>query len=351
MIKPDDIHKHAGLKGEQRLRSEKAMQQDDLSYLSSLAFEQFAVHNDDLEKLNKLIDKKAGKVPGNFNTILVSLLTGLFIGVSVFFVIFQKSKTHLSVSQLQEVDQPKDVRNKTLASDTVFPETLQVAPKAEEEHYNSVVNQAEEPVVIMESPEPMSSKAITLPETPVNEEEDIILSFSPNAPIVFISNLKVTNYRMYYFKQAQSIDLSINTGVAAQYESSANVEHFYVNPSESYMAHKIVQRAMKLFSTKHYVNCIEELDLLYQFNKNDANAQFYLGMCYYLTGKYASAQSYFEKNLDNDNNIFHQESDYYLALCLLNTRQTDKALEQLQSIVNAKGFYSARAQEVISKQK
>jgi tetratricopeptide (TPR) repeat protein len=309
------------------------------------------VHNEDLEKLNRLIDKKTGKAPGNFNTILVSLLSGLFIGVSIFFVIFQKSKTHPSVFQLQEPDQPKELRNISLATDTIFPETVQIAPKPEEEHYNSVINQAEEPVVIMESPEPMSSKAITLPETPVNEEEDIILSFSPNAPVVFISNLKVTNYRMYYFKQTQSIDLSVNTGVAAQYESNANVEHLYVNRSESYLANKIIQRAMKLFSTRHYVNCIEELDMLYQFNKNDANAQFYLGMCYYLTGKYTLAQSYFEKNLDNDNNIFHQESDYYQALCLLNTRQTDKALEQLQSIVNAKGFYSSRAQEVISKQK
>jgi tetratricopeptide (TPR) repeat protein len=349
MIKPDDIQKHAGLTGEQRLRSEQAMQQDDLSYLSSLAFEQFAVHSDDLDRLQRLIDKKTGRAPGNFNTILVSLLSGIFIGVSIFFVIFQKGKTQASVAQLQEQNEPNRRRNSSLASDTIFPETIQIAPQAEEEHYRSVVNQAEEPVVIMESPESMSSKPITLPETPTREDEDIILSFSPNAPVVFISNLKVTNYRMYYFKQNQSINLSINTGLAAQYESNANVEHLYLNRSDAYLAHRIVQRAMKLFSGKHYTNCIEELDLLYQFNKNDANAQFYLGMCYYLTGKYDIANTYFQKNLDNDNNIFHQESDYYQALCWLNSKQTEKAVEQLQFIVNANGFYSARAKEVLGK--
>jgi hypothetical protein len=38
-------------------------------------------------------------------------------------------------------------------------------------------------------------------------------------------------------------------------------------------------------------------------------------------------------------------------MCLLQSKQTDKALAQLQSIVNGKGFYSERAQEVISNQK
>lgn len=350
MIKPDDIRHYAGLTGDQRLRAEKAMQQDDLSYLSSMAFEQFNVSQQEIEHLNARIDKKTGS-SSSFNAIIVSLFLGLFIGVSVFFVIFHKSKTHPSVFQLIEPDQPKAALNKVVATDTLFPETTQDLPKKEEEHYSSTVNQAEEPVVMIESPEPMSLKTVELPETAPEQEEDIILSFSPNAPVIFISSLKVTNYRMYYFKQGQSIDFSINTGLAAQYESKANIERVYINRSDNFLAHKIIQRAMKLFSGKHYANCIEELIILYDFNKNDANAQFYLGMCYYLTGKYNVAQDYFQKNLDNDNNIFHQESDFYQAMCLLQTKQTEKALGQLQAIVNGKGFYSARAQDVLSRQK
>ncbi|MES2132092.1 MAG: tetratricopeptide repeat protein [Bacteroidota bacterium] len=349
MIKPDDIHKSAGLSKEQKLRFEKTMQQDDLSYLSSLAFEQFSASNSDIEALNKRIDKKTGNTPGNFNTILVSMLCGLFIGVSIFFVIFQKSKTHASVFESLEPDKPQPSLNNVMATDTVFPEQIQPVPKVVE-HYSSTSNQAEEPAVVIDLPEPMSTKSIAFSEPEKENNEDIILSFSPNAPVVFISNLKVTNYRMYYFKQSQSIDLSINTGLAAQYEVNANIEHERLNYSDSYIAHKIIQRAMKLFNLKHYVNCIEELNLLYEFNKNDANAQFYLGMCYFLTGKYALAQLYFQKNLDNDNNIFHQESEFYQAMCFLNTKQTDKATQQLQSIVNSKGFYSKRAQEVLSKQ-
>lgn len=351
MITPDDIRRQAGLRGEELLHAEKAAQQDELNYLSAAAFEQFDVRHEDLSRLNQLIDKRVGGKGALFQTVLISLFCGLFTGISVFFVIFHKNQTHPSVYQAIMPDEPGKSLNTVSAIDTVFPQPLQpVAPK-EEEHYSSVSNQAQELVIPMESPEPMSSKSVNLPETRPDREEDIIFSFSPNAPVIFISNLKVTNYRLYYFKHSQSIDLSVNSGLAAQYESRASVEHVYLNHSESFLAHKIIQRAMKLFNTRQYTNCIEELEMLYEFNKNDANAQFYLGMCYYLTGKYTTAQLFFQKNLDNENNIFHQESDFYQAMCLLQTKQTDKALTQLQAIVNARGFYSERAQEVIVRQK
>ncbi len=348
MITPNDINNDSHLSKEQRLKLEKMMQQDELNYLSSVAFEQFNVNNSDLDKIHQLIDKKTKGPSQSFNTAMISLLCGLFIGISVFFVIFQKSKTHASVFQFIEPDKAYTSLNKVTASDTVFPKIEQPVEKIIE-HYSTTIDQPEEAITV-EAPETMSSKTITLPESNTETTEDIIFSFSPNAPVLFINNLKVANYRLYYFKQNQSINLSINTGLAAQYESNESIDKSRLNASDSYLAHKIIQHAMKLFNLKHYVNCIEELNLLYEFNKNDANAQFYLGMCYYLTGKYTLAQTYFQKNLDNDTNIFHQESEFYLAMCLLNTNETEKALEQLKSIVNSKGFYSLRAQDVMSKQ-
>lgn len=349
MIKPNDIN-NKNLTANQKMLVEKTMQQNDLSYLSALAFEQFAVSNTEIDTLNNLIDKKQGGKPNKtFQTVFISMLCGLFIGVSVFFVIFQKSKTHASVFQIIEPIKPHEPLNKVAASDTIFPEMNTITSKLIE-HYNSISNQPELPVTI-EVSEPMASKPIDLPANITEADEEIIFSFSPNAPVVFISNLKVTNYRLYYFKQNQSINLSINTGLAAQYENNSSIETTRLSASNNYYAHKIIQQAMKLFNLKHYTNCIEELTTLYDFNKDDANAQFYLGMCYYLTGKYSLAQLFFAKNLDNQNNIFHQESDYYLALCLLNSNQKNKGIEQLQSIVNNKGFYSKRAQEVLDKTK
>lgn len=347
MHKSNNISKQNNLTKEELRSLEKSMQETDLSYLSSVAFEQFNVSNQDIEKLTSKIDKKTKGSSGTFNTIFISVLCGLLIGVSIFFVIFQKSKNHPSVYQsLEEEKAQHTLENKIASTDTVFPkiETKEI------EHYNTIANNVEE-INAPEILETLPSKPLdlTLPEK--EEEEDIVFQFTANAPVVFIHNLKVTNYRMYYFKNSYAIDLNVNTGVSAQYGSKADIETAYLNKSNSYLAHKIIKQAMRFFSSKNITNCIEELTMLYDFNHDDANVQFYLGMCYYQLGKYAIAKNFFQKNLDNVNNIFHQESEFYQALCLLNLKQTEEANKQLQYIVNNKGFYSVRAKEVLDKQK
>jgi tetratricopeptide (TPR) repeat protein len=345
MHKSNNISKQNNLTKEEQRSSEISMQETDLSYLSSVAFEQFNVSNQEIEKLTSKINKKTTGGSSSFNTIFISVLCGLLIGVSVFFVIFQKNKNHPSVYQsLEEEKAQHKLENKIASTDTIFPkiETKEI------EHYNTIANHVEE-INTPEILETLPSKPLdlTLPE---KEEEDIVFQFTANAPVVFIHNLKVTNYRMYYFKNNYAIDLNVNTGVSAQYGSKADIETAYLNKSNSYLAHKIIKQAMRFFSSKNITNCIEELTMLYDFNHDDANAQFYLGMCYYQLGKYAIAKNFFQKNLDNVNNIFHQESEFYQALCLLNLKQTEEAVKQLQYIVNNKGFYSTRAKEVLDKQ-
>ena len=154
---------------------------------------------------------------------------------------------------------------------------------------------------------------------------------------------------MYYFRQSDVIDLSINTGVAAQYGSKSEVERPGLNGSNIYLAHKIVAQAMRLFNSKSIVSCIEELNILYNYNKDDANAQFYLGLCYFQLGKFSLAQSFFNKNADNSINIFYQESAFYEALCFINLNQAELAKAQLQRIVANKGFYADRARETLLK--
>lgn len=344
MLNSKDISNYNNLTKAQRQALEKDMQQDDLSYLSSLAFEQFKVSDSEIAKLNVLIDKKSNNTNSSFNTIFISLLCGLLIGISIFFVIFQKSKNHPSVYQsIEEEQAAKKLNNNVTETDTVFP----IIEHKIVEHYHTIAEKIEEKPIV-EMPEMLPSKSIALPEIEDNEE-DIVFAFTPNAPVVFISNLKVTNYRLYYFRQSEAIDLSVNTGVAAQYNSKADIERPMMNSSNTYLAHKVIAQAMRLFNSKNIVNCIEELTILYKYNKDDANAQFYLGMCYYQLNKYAVANTYFQKNLENVNNIFHQESEFYQALCLLNLKQTDDAVKQLQNIVNNKGFYSERAKETLSK--
>ena len=71
--------------------------------------------------------------------------------------------------------------------------------------------------------------------------------------------MKVANYKLYYFKRNESIDLAVNTGVSAQYENSSTIEKAYLLKNSAYFAHKIIQRAMRLYDNKDYLACADEI--------------------------------------------------------------------------------------------
>lgn len=326
---------------------EKLNQASDLSYLSSVAFESFQVNDSEIDFLKTKIDKKIGFSGDQFSAIFISVLIGLFMGISVFFVIFQRQKNHPSINNLNEISQSdKSLNNLILKQDTVFPDTYPEKIIEIKEHFTSITSNQAEPSIV-EAPEHIEPKKLLLDDSKMAENNEIIFEFIPNAPVIFISNLKVTNYRSYYFKHNEVVDLSINTGLSAQYENNSKIEKINLSKSNGYLAHKIIQNAMWLFSTKKIANCIEELTLLYNFNNKDANAQFYLGLANYQLGKYNFAINFFNKNLDNENNIFHQESEFYLALCYLNGSEKEKGILLLNSIIENKGFYCQRAKETL----
>ena len=99
MININDINKQNSLSNAEKRAFEKKMQQDDLSYLTSVAFEQFAVNQADINKLHRLIDSKSKPNGNQFNTVFISVLCGLLIGVSVFFVIFQKKMAATAIEK------------------------------------------------------------------------------------------------------------------------------------------------------------------------------------------------------------------------------------------------------------
>ncbi len=337
---------------------QKEEQQDELNYLSGLAFEKFGFVENDIDDITQRIDKKLGlRVPQSpsglnkqigLNTIFIALLSGLFIGVSVFFVIFNKSKNHASVYQKLESENTqleKALANNIIAADTVF-NIPQETKRLAQEHFTSkdeLINIDEAPDLL----ENLEMKSATIPFSNIEIKEEALSNYIPNSPVVFISNLKIANYKGYYFKQNYAIDLSLNTGLSAQFENEKQIQKAQRNRNSNYFAHIILQKAMKCFFQKQFDMSIEELQALNEYNKDDANAQFYLGMSFFEKQQYTKALNYFNTNLNNSINIFHQESEFYKAMCLLKTNQTDEAKKLFFVIIKNNGFYAARAGDLI----
>lgn len=352
MNKKELINNQSGSSANSR---EKAFQADELSYLSSVAAEEFAITGKDLSQLMSRIDKSAPSTGGYGSTIFISLLCGVLIGMSVFFVYFNKSKNHPGGSPLIEkpADPQLSLNNAVNETDTtlVMPAGEQAKPY-HQEHFGSTQDLAPAPLEqkAIEIPEDLPSRPIAVDAyTMATQEEDLVLKFVANAPVVFIHNLKVTNYRLYYFNHDKRIGIQENTGLPVLYSDERDIAAGLPEEKDhGYYAHEEIKDAMLEFSKGQYAACIHHLQDLQRLNEEDVNALFYSGMSYYYMINDARALDCFNRVLDSENNVFHQEAAFYKAQCLLRLKQSDEARVLLKTIEQEKGFYSARAAALLA---
>jgi len=351
MIDINDIEKHRKAGESDRHRLEKQFQADALSYLGSAGMEAYGVTAQDLDKLTQRIDR-AGTSFTPKSPLFISLLCGLLLGVSVFFVLYQKSQIHASKAMaLNEESKTAPVASTSPSITDTTIELPRVEVKAYKEEHFASTREAPVPLPAVEVPESLPSHSIPARLDDGANEEELALKFVPNAPVVFIHNLKVTNYRLYYFRNDQKVELiDAEPGVSAQYSNQTERDAAGHNSLEPhYYLHQQLREAMLQFSKANYTGSIHTLKALLDYNAADANAQFYSGMSYYYLGNDARALEFFDKVLANTNNIFHQESAFYKAQVLVRTKQTEEAAVLLKSIIAERGFYSQRAAELLGK--
>lgn len=349
LLKHIQDYKKGEKKEKQKLENE--FQRDSLSYLSSVAAEEFSITERDIQSLNQKIDRKVKSGDRSRNT-FTGLMMGLLIGLSVFFVIFNKSKIHPSVQQWlndSSNDSLLSLNNQVSATDTTFPVIQQNASPYPAEHFTTMHNDLRS--VNYEKLDDMQPKDIQV-QLPVadhvNDEQDLVLKFAPNAPVVFIHDLKITNYKLYY---ADKIQKSIDDGIPAQFDNKKEKDLItkLQEKAEIGFAGKQIKEATFQFSKGQYAACIHAMKPLLEINPTDVNALFYTGMSFYYLKNDDQSVLYFDKVLSDDNNIFHQEAEFYKALSLMRSDKSEEAKTLFLNIEKAKGFYSQRASDMLKK--
>lgn len=337
--------------GKEKQKLETELQKDSFSYLTSIAAEEFSISEHDIENLKQKIDQKTtpgGRGQGAF----VGLMMGLLIGLSIFFVLFNKSKIHPSVRQwFNETsnDSLLSLNNPVSTSDTIFPVIQQNTSPYQTEHFTTMHNDLRS--VNYEKLDNMQPKDIQV-QLPVadhvEDEQDLVLKFAPNAPVVFIHDLKITNYSLYYGDKTQK---SIDDGIPAQFDNKKEKDLItkLQEKAEAGFAGKQIKEAMRQFSKGQYSACIHAMKPLLDIHPADVNALFYTGMSFYYLNNDAQSVLYFDKVLADDNNIFHQEAEFYKALSLMRSNKTEEAKDLFLNIEKAKGFYSQRASDMLKK--
>ena len=328
---------------------------DDLDYLSQLGFEEVAVTDVDMKELQSKIKSRVFSYNNGFYFAFVSLIVGVFIGVSFFFMINNRTQVFSSNFPnkilTENIPAKKNVAETLLNLDTItITNENFINPNIKNPLLNDsttlrIINQ-EMDSAIQKPSKPINFSTVII--TPVSESK---IKYISNAPITYIQDLKVTNYAALYFKKNQYIKLPVKGGLPVSY---ANKED-YVNTrsglkqSADYFLHEELSEALLSFKKGNYKQSIYALNVISSYNSEDINCNFYLGMSYYQTKNYIKALDYFERCIENANNTFLQEALYYQAVCLNESGNTEKASKLFKSIAEEGEFYSEKAKGYLRK--
>jgi hypothetical protein len=81
--------------------------------------------------------------------------------------------------------------------------------------------------------------------------------------------------------------------------------------------------------------------------ENQFTSKFYSGVCYIELEQFDQAIEAFTYIINDNDNLFVEQADWYLGLIYLMDNKKSNAIDQFTKISNGKGFYSAQANEII----
>lgn len=354
-----DLYAKGSLSAKEKHRIEEHLTDCELCSAAVSGFAIAPVTAGDISSLHKSIDSMSRKkhwYSSNWFIGIASMLVlvGIWIIAAKPFA-KKQSLAHNAPSTEQYVEDQKipppswDFKNET----GVATDPQKTAPK---ENFIKQKVKEEKPVAVTPAPEPNTPVTSTQPVTPVKpevkpsaEEKEEIIVQKYNAPVRYIEDLKVTDFEKYY-TIASSPFKNTPGHIPAYKENKDKKSPFDEIPEteRSVGADEVLAKGLKSFNKKDWSKAMTQFNILLDVNSKDVNALFYKGVCAWNMDRPLIAQKCLLQVLENNNNVFHQEAKWYLALTYIKAGETDSAKETLQEIVKEKGFYSKRAKEKLN---
>ena len=321
---------------------------DDLEYLASLGFEQVPAAEKDVQELVKQIRSRSFSYNSGGYFATLCLLVGVFLGASVFFALYEPAPDRLTVTPpLIETPARQTPVVHQLDTITVSGENFE---RPEPAHTRRPEKQQDEALPPAESAQPESAPVLSgkmdvslLLKQPLKEEK---LRYIANAPVFYIHDLKITDYRLLYFKHNRFVPFSGTAATRAEKESPEQ-NYSRLKQDADYYLHEELAGALLQFKKGRYDACIQSLNLVAACNKEDVNCSFYLGLCYYNKKNYEKAVQLLNQCLLSLNNTFLQEAMYYKALCLSESGHNAEAAILLKQISEEGEFYAGKAEALL----
>ncbi|CAN5504044.1 hypothetical protein BH10BAC1_BH10BAC1_03390 [soil metagenome] len=297
----------------------------------------------DVDAIHHQIDVKTNAMHANpltFAHIFISVVSlASIFGFYQFANSFSGNKSHVVANEIiKSVSFP--------LTETIIPavetEELPVTISSEERAIkqellteNKIVEKISIPVELIKS---IDADLIPI----VDKTPEILVEPIYNADIIYIYDLKVTNYNALYFNYQPKV-FEIKGATPSFKENKESSNSFEKDYEQTIAADKVLKSGLTYFTKGKYSKALGEFLVLLENNPKDVNSLFYSAICYNQIGKYDKTIKNLEAVLKSTNNVFHPEAKWNLALSYLKVGEKARAKQLFIEIANEKGFYSKRA--------
>jgi tetratricopeptide (TPR) repeat protein len=133
-------------------------------------------------------------------------------------------------------------------------------------------------------------------------------------------------------------------------------EQFYDQPSSLSAfrsadadAVNLMSKGFDLYNQGDYNKALLVFHDVLKINENMPSARFYSGASYQGISQFSNAIIEYDKVIEQNNNLFVEQAEWYRALCYLGLDDRDNASSSLYAIMEKKGFYKEKAQRVLAR--
>jgi hypothetical protein len=160
---------------------------------------------------------------------------------------------------------------------------------------------------------------------------------------VVLGIVLVGNLGLYFNKNLSSEEI-INHYYKL-YEPTTNKRSLLTEPNADF------SKALEFYNTHQYGKAAILFSKVVESNPKDMKSEFLSGMSNFEDKKYPEAKQSFDNVIVDQNNLYFETAEYYLALCYVMTNEKTKAIQQLEIIKKEGGPYSKDARKIIRRYK
>ena len=330
------------------------IEKDEFSNEAIKGFQKFSGSINEINDIDKNIKTKVYKKNYTTHFKIFSVYTAVTVIILISIYIFNKTKTSKEISKTNLnvvlADTHKlNVINREIDQASLLPASEQITST------KTKIEQKQVNIFEKDMPIEMIKKLRAISINNNSENENINLHFVEHfkhMPIEYMFDLKVVDYTKTYRTQIKK-EISDGGSLAPKFENRQNaIDTLLSDKNKATIPYvDFLNDAMKKFSSNNFKEALHDYIVILQHYPDDQNAHFYGGLCYYNIGLYENAITFFNKLLESNVATFTQETLWYKALSLNNNGNKKEAEILFNKIIEAKGFYSNRASEIMQENK